>query len=333
MRSSISNSKHQDRRDIERDFLPPPGSTADRQRVRRATVILLALMVALLTAAELGTRVFFPRISRIERRIEGDEREVMMLKTDPDPRPAVLLVGNSLLLNGLDYPRIRAELAPQAQVVRYVIEQTAYLDWYYGLRRLFAEGVKPAKVVLCLNPNEILTPVILGEYSARHLFAARDLLAVARDAGLDTTQTSNLVVAHWSVFYASRATIRNFILNSTARRYAATLHALGRVPPAYPPDAEMIARSRIRLRAIAELCRNNGADFTLLLPPALSQHEGPLVQAGNLEHVDVDIPVPAGALGPEFFRDGFHLNEQGAVIFTDALAGDLRSRLHAGVQP
>jgi hypothetical protein len=182
-----------------------------------------------------------------------------------------------------------------------------------------------------MNLGQFLGKRGLGDYSAYYLFDARDLLLFAREAGLNNTETSALIFAHWSAFYGSRSTIRNYLLNAADPGYARALHVLAQISPIFPPESEVIARSRIRLRALHELCRRNGSDFVLVAPPALSQEGELLLKAGALEHVDVDAPIALGALGPEFFQDRFHLNEKGAEVFTQALARDIRSRLNSAL--
>src|SRR5882757_4620244 len=120
--------------------------------LRRATIAVITSVAVVLLGAELLSRYAFPRMSQIESRIEMDEREAMSIRnSDPGSPPTVLLIGNSLLLEGLDYPKIRTEMGSDARVVRFVIERTDYLDWYYGLRHMFGSGVRPSLVVLCLN--------------------------------------------------------------------------------------------------------------------------------------------------------------------------------------
>jgi len=297
--------------------------------VRRAIIALVVALVTVMGMAEGAARVLFPHFSHIQHRIVKDRTDVRTLGTPvPDGPATLLLVGNSLLLNALDYPRLAATLSPDIRPIRYVIENTNYLDWYYGLNRLFSEGVRPSRVALCLNLGQILERGILGDYSARHLFLARDLLPVARAARLDNTQTSGLFFAHWSAFYADRATIRNYILNVSDPDYAKVMNALARVPPDFPPDHEALEESRQRVRAIMQLCRAYNVDFVLVIPPSLKRHDELLAQAAALENVAVDTPLPLGSLGPEFFRDRFHLNEKGAALFTDALARDLQGLGH-----
>jgi hypothetical protein len=304
-----------------------------RQRLfRRATLTLIAALVSLLVGAEIFSRYVFPRVSQVESRIHEDERQVKAIPVNSsDSQPTVLLVGNSLLLRGLDYPRIRTDLAPDAHVVRFVIENTEYIDWYYGLRHLFTTGIRPSMVVLCLNLGQTVSPRTLGDYSARHLFSASDLLPVAHDAGLDATRTSGLILAHWSAFYASRATMRNYVLNKTAPGYAAAMHTLAdNTQRPLPPDDELMRIARTRLRALDDLCRQSGVEFVLLIPPSVAGHNDLLASVATLEQVNFDYPFPAGTLAPDLFRsDGAHLNENGAVLFTDAISRIVRARVAA----
>jgi len=307
-------------------FFPPPGTAQQARAVFIATASLLSVLALLLASAELLTRYFYPRMSRIEARIASDQRQVGTLAaTSENDPPSVLLLGNSLLLHALDYPKIQQDLAP-IRVVRYVIENTEYLDWYYGLRKLFAEGVRPTKVVLVLNLGQTLSHEVLAE-SPYKLFRADDLLAVSRDADMDTTQTSNLLFAHWSAFYAGREGIRNYILNVTDPAYATELHRLARVPSVLPSEEQLLEQSRTRLQTLDQLCRRYGVQFVLVVPPALGTGSTILLKAGELQGVDVDAPVPLVSLGPEYFlADHFHLNEKGEALFTEALARDLRTR-------
>lgn len=324
---SISNSRAESTpiEPEQEQYFPTPDSPAAIRAVRMATVSLIVLLALIPAIAELGARYLYPRVSHIKKRILSDERETASLARSTGNDPSVLLVGNSLLLHALDYPRIKKELAPNIHVVRYVIENTEYLDWYYGLRRLFAEGVRPSKVVLCLNLGQTLSHGVLSS-SPWQLFRAGDLLAIGRDSGMDTTQTSNLMFSHFSEFYADREEIRNYLLNVADPPYANELHRLARRPPIYPPEEEMLRESRARLREIDKLCRDNGVQLVFVIPPSLSNRDELLMKAGALEGVAVDMPVAFGSFGPDFYRDHFHLNDKGAAVFTGALVQDLRTR-------
>ena len=94
-----------------------------------------------------------------------------------------------------------------------------------------------------------------------------------------------------------------------------------------PADDELASTARNRLNAIQQLCSQYGIELVLLIPPSLGRYNEILASAAGLQHINFDYPLQMGALGPEFFSDGTHLNQKGAAIFTDGVARCLRARL------
>ena len=315
MRSSISSSE---------PLTAPAPPRAAHEYARWSVYALLCL--ALFCAGIEGlTRFGFSHISRIEARIATDHKAALAIRKSS--RPTVLLVGNSLMLEGIDASRLRESLASAAYVVSFPIEQTQYLDWYYGLRRLFADGSQPDLVVLCMNAEHLISPRIRGDYSAYYLFRLADIPEIRREIHYDLTKTSGLVLSHFSLFYAGRSPLRNFVLVSTDRAYASLLQRIAGTPAPIRPDAEMERMSEARLGELQALCSSHKARFAYLLAPGFGTGEGALVQAGVQSRTDVMIPFHLNALSRDKFRDGFHLNASGAQLFTDQVAGMLKTRL------
>ena len=284
------------------------------------TLVCLAVFCA---AVEGLTRFGFSHISRIEARISQDHKAALAIRKSD--RPTVLLVGNSLMLEGVDYPLLRDALAGQAYVVRFPIEQTQYLDWYYGLRRLFAEGSQPDMVVLCMSAEHLITSRIRGDYSAYYLFRLADIPQIQRDIHYDLTKTSGLVLSHFSLFYAGRSALRNFILVRTDPAYAGMLQRIVASQAHFPPDQEIENTAETRLTDLRRLCSSHGARFAFLLAPGFGPGEAPLVEAGVRSGTDVLVPIHLNALGRDKFRDGFHLNATGAQMFTAQFANLLKN--------
>ena len=71
--------------------------------------------------------------------------------------------------------------------------------------------------------------------------------------------------------------------------------------------------------------------LVVLVAPVLDPYEGSeaLLDGARVARVPVLRPVASGSFGPQLYRDGFHLNDEGAAQFTDrlipALAGELRA--------
>lgn len=291
---------------------------------------LIAGCAALLAVAELATSVGISRISRIERRTAG-EISALTHRPNPTGARAVLIVGNSLLLDGVNFPALQRGLGQEIQANRLVVEGTYYLDWYYGIRRLFAEGASPDVVVMCLNAAQLTSSSIRGDYSANRLFLARDLLSVANDAGLTPTQASSLWFAHYSAFYGMRAEIRKWILSNLMPSLQELQPYLA--PARHPAHltAELLDLATRRLEASRHLASGHGSRLVLVLPAV----EGPgddtaaIQEAGRQASVPVLVPTAPGEVPAREFSDGFHLNALGARRYTAALIPVLREAVMA----
>jgi hypothetical protein len=154
-------------------------------------VLLLAALVVYMLALEVAMRTVLPRISHGQRRIAEDARlaEALTPQSAGGAR-TVLLIGNSLLEQGVDRQELHQRMRPHYAVAYYPIEGTIYLDWLYGLRRLLARGARPAAVVLCISARQLLSNATDGEVFAYWLLQMRDLPRVVQDGRLDMMTAS-----------------------------------------------------------------------------------------------------------------------------------------------
>ena len=81
----------------------------------------------------------------------------------------------------------------------------------------------------------------------------------------------------------------------------------------------------LRFREIRDLCASYQAQPVLLIPPDLDSHMpiGVLVEEGRKAGVPVLVPYRPGEMRSNYFRDGYHLNDEGALLFTPRLAEQL----------
>jgi hypothetical protein len=146
---------------------------------------------------------------------------------------------------------------------------------------------------------------------------------------LDRTATSNLLLAHSSKFWDTRAAIRTQILDHVVP-HLQDLFSLINPRPAVPEGRQFDEVAIPRLQKLRDLCEENGAKLILLVPPTLAS-EGAVNQmmsTARAANVDVSVPVDPAALSARFYlQDGMHLNHEGADVFTAALAKDLPSRV------
>jgi hypothetical protein len=288
-------------------------------------VLLLGGLAIMFAALEISSPRILARFSRIERRINHELVEAEHLPPVVDGHPTVLLVGNSLLNEGVQIDALRADLGPDYSINRLVIEQTHYLDWYFGLRRLLEDGSHPRVIVLTLSPAQLASPFTLGESFARRQMSISDFPRVVREADLDRTTASNYFFAHWSNWLGDKGYIRQcvmILLVPNFRELAARIADHGSHITDRPT---LLAMAQQRLPELGELGQTYGVRIVLLVPPALDQNYSLDIQElGARLNIPVWVPSPPGEFSPALFRDGLHLNTEGAQIFTARLGREIR---------
>jgi len=245
--------------------------------------------------------------------------------------PSVLMVGNSLLLHGVQVNRLQEMTSSRMRIHPVFLEATGYYDWLYALHGLFLRGARPQVVVLGVGVNYFLENGVRQDYAPMMFFNARDTLAVASDLKLDRTATSNLLLAHASTFWDTRSAIRMQVLNHMVP-HLEDLFSLVNQKPAVPEGREFAEMTIPRLQRLRELCEANGARLILLVPPTLDSENAVnrMAAAAQATGVEVSVPIDPATLSAKFYQpDGMHLNRDGAVLFTSALAKDLPEKVMA----
>lgn len=304
---------------------------------RQGLAWALGLAVTLGLGLEALARVAVYGISRTEKRIVSEAAEARQLKAaGPDGTPVLLLAGNSLLLSDIDLAELRAQLAGVATVARYTVENTAYLDWYYGLKRLHDEGSRPAAVALMLTLDHLNMNSVRGEYFANRLMAARDLPGVMEDAGLDRTQGANLWLAHYSAWLGTKTEMRKLAMGRLLPFSGAVLAQVPSPAPPLPAPDALLEKVTARLRRYRELYARDSTRVCLITPPIArdtAQRRAWLSEAARRAGVELLDPVPPTEYPPTLYTDGLHFGEQAQHDFTHRLSAALRqSRVLGRIQ-
>jgi len=317
MLSSISNSE------------PQAKSQGTRIRIDRFTVCLLVLVVVFLLSLEAVCRVGFDRTSRVQQREVSQRTAALQVRNPGGNVKNVVMVGNSLMVEGVNLPLLTERIDHSYAVVPYFVLGTNYYDWYFGLKRMFAEGMRPDYVVIGLSPNQLAADSIRGDISSRYLFQSSDLLNIAGKTHMNATATSGLILAHYSEFYGTRDVIRGFAMSRVLPPVGEWLHtgfAAVRDPEVKEEMLKPIAMER--LKNLNQLCIEHGAQFVLVIPPTYQKGAGTIERAGAEKGIKVLIPVGDHEFdASDYQSDGFHLNAEGAQKFTDRLAAELNQRL------
>jgi len=310
-----------------------PSSISDSKPKAIAYAKALAVICALLILVfELASVYLLNHQSATYARISRQYDEALKMRpAGAGEPPSVLMVGNSLLLHGVQVTRLQEMTSSRMRLYPIFLEATGYYDWLYALHGLFLRGARPQAVVLGVGVNYFLENGVRQDYAPMMFFNARDTLAVASDLKLDRTAASNLLLAHSSTFWDTRSAIRMQVLNHMVP-HLENLFSLVNQKPAVPDSREFAEMSIPRLLRLRELCEANGAKLILLVPPTLDSESAvnQMAAAAQAAGVDVSVPIDPVTLSAKFYQpDGMHLNRDGAVIFTSALAEDLPEKVRA----
>jgi hypothetical protein len=310
-----------------------PSSISDSKSKAIAYAKALAVIcVLLILVFEIASVYLLNHQSATYARISRQYDEALKMRpAGAGEPPSVLMVGNSLLLHGVQVNRLQEMTSSRMRLYPIFLEATGYYDWLYALHGLFLRGARPQAVVLGVGVNYFLENGVRQDYVPMMFFNARDTFAVASDLKLDRTATSNLLLAHSSIFWDTRSAIRMQVLNHLVP-HLEDLFSLVNQRPAVPEGREFAKISIPRLQGLRELCEANGARLILLVPPTLDSENAvsQMAAASQAAGVDVSVPIDPVTLSAKFYQpDGMHLNRDGAVIFTSALAEDLSEKVKA----
>jgi hypothetical protein len=285
--------------------------------------VLAGICLVLIVVFEVSSTILLKHHSETFARVSRQYADAVRVRPAKAGEPiSVLMVGNSLLLDGIDVDRFQKLTSRKLRIYPIFLEATGYYDWLYGLQRLFREGARPQVVIVGVGVNSFLANSVRQDYVPLMFFDARDTLGAASDLDMDRTAASNLLLAHASVFWNTRSVIRSQILYHVIPHSKDLFLLLKRQPP-IPPGPEFQSIADSRLRRLRELCEAHGARLIILVPPTPSSDDEvhQMTLAAQNAGVDALVPIPPAALSTRYYQpDELHLNSEGAELFTSALA-------------
>lgn len=279
---------------------------------------LVALILVWLIGMELCCRLFY---SHREHKFAEEYRSAIETSTPLSSHQDVVVLGNSLLDTGVRFHEARQALLPAIRAKRVKIDGTEYFDWYYGMRKLFADGARPHAVALVLTPRQFVSRSISGDYASFLLLQTTDILSFAEDVELTNTQTSNLIFAKASAFFAFRAEIRQAILRRLLPDLPSLMSLMTVRERGAMSDEAAYAIAVERMKELQNLTLDYGSRIVLVIPPTGPDSGDPMLSviqdAGKAVGVPVLVPIVPGSLAANLYSDSFfHLNERGAHVFT-----------------
>lgn len=307
-----------------------------RSELVRATKLLLVAVLALCVTAEFAARVFVPRMSNTLSRIKLEANAARAMAVTNHLPKEMLIVGNSLLIAGVDVAQLNEPLQPAWRGVRFGMEQTTYYDWYFGMKRLTADGSRPSAFVVCFEPRHLIGSSIRTELFAYYLMRTQDTFEVARSLDLTPSGTADLLAANTSALWALRKEIRKNVLGHLLPSMPELTRLITRghgAPPAQLDEILTVGKRRLKaMRAIAEAA--DAKLIVVLMPPLTAEHTPALQQLGKELGVPILTPLTDQDLAPDDFEpDQYHLNSNGRSRFTAALADQLQQALQTITEP
>src|SRR5260370_7465720 len=105
---------------------------------------LIVMSVSLIIALEIFSAYLLRHHSVTYARTSRQYEEALKTRPAGPGEPlCVLMVGNSLLLHGVELDRLRALTSPSMRIYPVFLEATGYYYCLYALQRLFPQRAKP----------------------------------------------------------------------------------------------------------------------------------------------------------------------------------------------
>ena len=293
---------------------------------------MLFLAVSFLTVEGI-IRLIEPKLSRDLAQIRNTPQVAEELRNHQGTK--VLVLGNSLTRQSMDAALLTEGLKSSGRsnpgVFFLVPDGTNMPNWDYGLDRYFLHpGAIPDEVIVGTGPLHLRDSFGDASRLAAYYVDNADLKRAWSEDLPSWEEKCEFVMSRLSVFHASRHRIKP--------------HVFGRLIPHYFDIEQWIntqrdtAQQRLgkgpvahetfrHLTHLLEACRQAGVKVRLVSIPLpepyqTSQASLDVIEAGGATWLPLsDIP----GLTPGNFPDGYHLDPEGAKVFTSHLVEALRT--------
>jgi hypothetical protein len=290
---------------------------------------VIAVVVLVLAACEVGVRVFEKRLSvdvnapAISKRlVEGEGQHV-------------LVFGNSLVRDGVNPILLEEELKAQGagplHVERAFLMNTVVNDWYYAFKHHFVDvGRLPDTLILCFANHHLQDYTIQRPLVARYYSGARDLPQIFRDDVQDFDGRIEFLLSAWSASYAHRTNVQRRVLDGVIPRYRESAVRINE----YLNEAERQQGGSHqptyrRLERLVEMAQSHGVRVMLVAMPVKSSYNiapeiKSFAETAGITFID---SRSVEGLNAENFNDEMHMNTQAANIYSRFLARQLAGYL------
>lgn len=285
--------------------------------------VLFTLLLALL-GLEVAARVFETRLSKDVAHLRSLPAEAARLREAPADRFKVLILGNSLAREGLDRQRLQRGL--ETKLGRPVVLAAMHPDgsrieeWQYGYRRYFEQtGARPDLILLCTGRAHLLDGLRdLDAVAAFHV-SWRDLPGFVLEQQLGVDAICQVAAARASRLFAHRRRVQPLLFYHWMPRYEPTVNLIQAAGQGAARRSVAVEESMRAFLGLLETCRSAGTRVVLLPVPLPEPYELPAVVTAAAQAGGALLLGPPPGLPKRHFPDGYHLNAEGAAVWTAAL--------------
>jgi hypothetical protein len=205
------------------------------------------------------------------------------------------------------------------------------------LKALLRQGARPHTIVLMLTPRQLVGDELRGDFSSHYLVRPADLHELAAELGWSATALTGSYVAAGSEFWAERAELRNFVLSVLVPKMDRLVNVFTSSPVIVPLVADRVSPvAHRRLERLRSMLDAHQIRFVIAIP-AMVPRAGDtgvagVTRAARAMGVALVEPPSSDSIGPREFRDGFHLSEHGASLYTAFLTRELPRALAGGAE-
>lgn len=311
-------------------------SNSDTPAFHAATWGIRVWLLCALTACgllEVGTRYGLPLINSNMRRFHNELAAATRMGQNTETNQAsILFLGNSLTLSDIDLGSMQVELGSRNSVVRWAVDDTNYLDWLFGLKRVFRAGGRPRVVVVGGKSGHFLAAHVRDHYFAHYILDWPDLFTAVGRTRADANTTGGMIIAKVSAFYGSRDELYKRVVTLVLPRFRYLASILNKTDVSAGASVDPQVYAAERLGEMKALCEAHGARLILWLPPTpgADRNAQVILEAGRRLDVPVLVPIGEGQIPRSEYVDGFHLGPAGARTTTVALARELKNLMAIG---
>lgn len=283
-----------------------------REKTKKIKV-LLSVLLAGYVLLEAGSYARMHRPGGRGRRIATELREAVALRPlSAQGKPTVLLLGNSLIREGLDMDALRTQMASQYDVHRLILESTEYPDWRSAMPSLFERGARPSYVVMTISPLQMNSNMPLFLETTHYLLTLHEVLRVSRVNHDGPSDYAMHLLEYASPYWGTRTSAQTAVKDKIPG-YRSLLYAWaeGAAKPQHF-DAH-------RMQELEEICRQYNVRLIYAALPSnnpYGDHDaGQIQQAAATYGVPYLRPVADSDLHGDDYTDFIHLSESGRAKF------------------